>query len=399
MIASCGRGKVARRSAWPRGAASFGGALLAMAACAPASAEHVARPAVGAVAAEGGGPIDAEATAEARALFRNLRAIAPEALLFGHEHDLAYGTKWSDVAGRSDVLETAGDYPAVYGWEVEGLFAGWPGTPEQMRRWIREGYERGGVITMEWHMGNLVSGGNAWDTTRAVVHMLPGGAQHQEYRERLDVVADFFLSLTAPETGELIPVIFRPFHEMSGSWFWWGGRNVTADEYRRLWRFTVEYLRDRKEVHNLLWAYSTDVFNSKGHYLEYYPGDEYVDVLGFDDYQSVRTPGTRDVLVRRLRDVVELAEGRGKVAALTETGVEGVPDPAWFTGTLLPAIRDDEVARRIAWVLVWRNAYAPDREPTHFYAPYRGHPAAEDLRRFREDPFVLFESELPEMYR
>jgi hypothetical protein len=62
-------------------------------------------------------------------------------------------------------------------------------------------------------------------------------------------------------------------------------------------------------------AYSTDVFDSKEAYLERYPGDAYVDVLGFDDYQSVRTPATRAVFARRLRDVVELAEARGKIPA------------------------------------------------------------------------------------
>src|SRR6266516_6998813 len=105
-------------------------------------------------------------------------------------------------------------------------------------------------------------------------------------------------------------------------WFWWGARHATPDEYRQLWRFTVEYLRDRRGVHNLLWAYSTDVFDTKQAYLERYPGDAYVDVLGFDDYQSVRTPATRDLFAHRLRDVVELAEARGKIPALTETGVE-----------------------------------------------------------------------------
>jgi mannan endo-1,4-beta-mannosidase len=124
-----------------------------------------------------------------------------------------------------------------------------------------------------------------------------------------------------------------------------------------------------------------------------------VDVLGFDDYHSVRTPATRDVLVRRLRDVVEVAEARGKVAALTETGVETVPDSTWWTRTLLPAIRDDPVARRLSWVLVWRNANNATDRPNHFYAPYRGHPSAADFRRFRDDPFVLFEDELPAMYR
>ena len=53
---------------------------------------------------------------------------------------------------------------------------------ERMRRWIAEGYGRGGVITMAWHMDNPVSRGNAWDTTRAVAQLLPGGTHHAAYR-------------------------------------------------------------------------------------------------------------------------------------------------------------------------------------------------------------------------
>ncbi len=71
-----------------------------------------------------------------------------------------------------------------------------------------------------------------------------------------------------------LPIIFRPFH----------GANVTVDEYVQLWRFTVDYLRDEKGLHNLLFAYSTDVFTDEEDYLELYPGHEYVDVLGYDDY-------------------------------------------------------------------------------------------------------------------
>ena len=54
--------------------------------------------------------------------------------------------------------------------------------------------------------------------------------------------------------GEVIPLIFRPFHEMSGSWFWWGGANCEAKDYISLWKETVELLRDKHNLHNLLYA-------------------------------------------------------------------------------------------------------------------------------------------------
>src|SRR5215213_8841244 len=71
--------------------------------------------------AEAGGPIDMKATAETRALFFNLRRLAREHVLFGHQDDLAYGYDWVAEPGRSDVRESSGSYPAVYGWEVSGL--------------------------------------------------------------------------------------------------------------------------------------------------------------------------------------------------------------------------------------------------------------------------------------
>src|SRR5205807_1220680 len=92
------------------------------------------------------------------------------------------------------------------------------GRPSRVGRrgWIAEGFRRGGVVTLSWHMRNPVTGGNAWDTTRAVPAILPGGAQHEHYRQWLDRFADYVNGLRAPG---LVPVIFRPLHETSGGWF------------------------------------------------------------------------------------------------------------------------------------------------------------------------------------
>jgi mannan endo-1,4-beta-mannosidase len=277
-----------------------------------------------------------------------------------------------------------------------------------MRGWIAEGFRRGGVVTISWHMDNPVSGGNAWDTTRAVAAILPGGARHARYTSWLDRFAGFARSLrTTGRSGReiSIPLIFRPFHEMSGGWFWWGDGHATPDEYRRLWRFTVEYLRDVKGVHNLLYAYSPNAPGGPGRdrYLDWYPGDTYVDVLGLDEYFRPAAPGDRGdpvaTLTVHLRALVSAADARGKVAALTETGYEAIPDSTWWTGKLLPAIRNDSVARRIAWVLVWRNANRRVIDRDHFYAPYLGHKSAPDFVRFRHDPLMAFEGDLPDLYR
>ena len=351
--------------------------------------------------------VDDDATAETQALFTNLQRLAPDHVLFGHQDALAYGVDWVDEPGRSDVYDVAGDYPAVYGWELGDLELGnaenLDGVDfENMQGWIREGYARGGVITLAWHMANPVSGGNTWDTTPAVYSVVPGGENHDEFRSWLDTFAEFVDGLRDAE-GRLIPVLFRPYHEHTGSWFWWGADMTSVEDYKALWRFTVEYLRDEKGLHNLLYVYSPDVFETEADYLERYPGDDYVDVLGSDDYQALRSDETVADMTRRLATVVRLAEARGKLAVLSETGLEGVPDDDWWTNRLLRAIEADPVARRIAYALVWRNANAAVREAsgqsvTHWFGPNPSGADADDFRRFAATDFVLLESDLPALY-
>ena len=353
--------------------------------------------------------VDGEATRETKALFYNLRQTAGQGILYGHQDDLAYGVGWAREPGRSDTKEVTGAYPAVYGWEVGHLEKGADENLDgvrfsDMRRWIREGYDRGGAITVSWHMDNPVSGGSTWDTTRAVHTILPGGLHHETFKAWLDRFAAFAGSLTGPQ-GEAIPLLFRPYHEHTGSWFWWGRRHATPDEYKRLWRFTVEYLRDEKGVHNLLYAYSPNSLSDYPfeQYFEYYPGDEWVDVLGVDDYGTLRGGyGHSDPVATfagQLRWLVEQAEARGKIPALTETGYEGVPDPTWLTSKVLAGFKADSVAQRIAYVLLWRNAQASERSG-HFFAPPPGHPSAASLVQFRADPLIRFGDELPrDLYR
>jgi len=406
--------------------------------------------------------IDSDASAEARALYENLHQLSDEAVLFGHHDDLAYGVQWTRAEGRasdtltSDVEMVTGRYPAVYGWDVARV-VDWnesqdPEVVEHHQKWILEGYARGGVITMCWHMDNPVSGGDSWDTTRALPKILPDSSHHEVYVQKLDRFASFAERLDAGfwswlGLGHDVPIIFRPFHEMNGDWFWWG--NVSPATYKRLWRFTVRYLRDEKELNNLLYAYSPDVFDSTSAYLEYYPGDEYVDVLGYDDYHTLAQynrlarldtvaarspaadaiiawpgsdtlasgkaapdsigldsvyvePGRADSLAvaamaENLRTVAREAERRGKVAAMTEGGLEGLPDPQWWTDRMLPALTYDSWTRRIAYISVWRNAPHTQIEG-HFYAPYPGQKSAPDFRRFMKHPLIYFENDLPALY-
>lgn len=348
------------------------------------------------------GPVDPAATSETRALFLNLRDLAPSRTLFGHQNTLAYGYGWTGEPDRSDVKDVTGAYPAVYGWDVMDIFArdgSYDGArADRLRRYILQGYARGGVITMSWHMPNPVTKTDAWDVkTRAVARILPGGDTHVAFVSQLDIAARFFASLRAPD-GTMVPVVFRPYHEHTGSWFWWGRDHSTVAEYVALWRMTIDRMR-AAGLHNLLYAYSTDVFENEAEYLERYPGDDMIDVMGFDDYHGIKSRETLPRFENRLKLLVTTARAHGKIPAVTETGLEAIPDPDWWTDVLGRGLNADPVGAGVAWVLVWRNANPANDRKDHYYAPYRGHPSAPDFVRFTRDPRILLEDELPDLYR
>ena len=346
--------------------------------------------------------VDPKASRQTKALYRNLKMIAGQHIMFGHQDDLAYGVMWKGgKQQRSDIHDVSGRFPAVFGWDLSKLGS----RPfnidtvefRAMRSWMIRAYKMGGINTVSWHVDNFVTGGDSWDsgTANVVASILPGGEHHQLYKDKLDLLAGYFKSL---KTGTLIkrsiPIIFRPFHEHTGPWFWWGQPHCSPEEYKSLWRFTVHYLRDVKKVHNLLYCYSPDIFEDEAHYLECYPGNEYVDIMGLDNYHDVHPDNDPSFLTKRLNTLVQIAEKHNKVAALTETGLEGITETNWWTDLLLHAIKSDQAASRIAWVLVWRNA-----NTTHHYGPYPEHHSAENFRTFCQDPLILMADNLPLMYR
>lgn len=348
-------------------------------------------------------PIDSGATAETRNLLANMRRIARTRTMFGHQNTLAYGYGWTGEPHRSDVRDVTGSFPQIYGWDVMDIFVAGDAhrldaaKAARLRGFVQEARARGGVNSFSWHMPNPVKNSDAWDVTPAVKAILPGGTLHDRYKAQLDIAADFFRSLVDAQ-GKPIPVWFRPFHEQTGAWFWWGKGNASPEDFKALWHFTVNYLRDTRGVHNLLYAFSTDVFDDETGYFQFYPGDDYVDLLGFDDYHSIETPATRTVFVRRLEDVARWARARSKLAALTETGLEALPDPHWWTGTLLPGLTASADTRAISYVLVWRNANPANDRKEHFYAPYPGQKSAADFVRFRRDPGIAFEGDVGDLY-
>lgn len=356
--------------------------------------------------------VDSNATKETKALLYNLHEISGKHSMFGHQATLAYGYSWRGDSSRSDVKDVTGSFPAVYGWDIADFLPNrsWGNAGADSARWNRslqyakEGLSRGGVLTYAWHMRNPVTYESFYDTTRAVHAIIPGGEKHEEYKETLDLVAEYFLELSP------MPVIFRPYHEHNGDWFWWGKGLSTEEDYITLWQFTVKYLRDEKKVNNLIWAFSPDrsrisMDNFDEGYFYGYPGDEYVDIVGIDNYRDAgRADGGQTIGEKKrdfgisLANVAQIALEKGKVSALTETGLEAIPDSVWWTEHLLPAMLSSDLSKRTTYVQVWRNATKRVENRDHYYAPYPGQVSADDFVRFKETDYILFEDELPSMY-
>jgi len=339
-------------------------------------------------------PIDKKATGETKNLYANLQRVSVKGTMFGHQDALAYGIGWKYEPNHSDVKDVTGEYPAVFGWEIGYLELTKPMSLDsvpfnKMRNFIQQVYAQGGVNTISWHLNNPVEPTKTtWEKADLTVQKLFADKKAlRRYDSWLDKVATFMKSLKGKK-GEMIPIIFRPFHEHTGGWFWWGRGHASPTEYVKLWRYTVDYLRNKKKVHNLLYVYSTDSFTSREDYLQNWPGDEYVDIAGFDLYhRPAADPYNKFVaearqMVETLRDI---GQEKKKVWAFTETGLEGIPFANWWTGFLLPVIQD----AGLSYVMVWRNARL-----THHYAPYPNQASANNFRLFINNPKILFEKKI-----
>ena len=316
-------------------------------------------------------------------------------IMYGHQDDLMYGHSWklADDASdftQSDVYAVCGKYPAVYGMDLGGIEMDWTHNLDNndfdnMRAAAVAHHERGGVITLSWHPRNPLTEGDSWDVTsdQVVVSILPGGEKHEYFMTWLEKAADFMESVKTAD-GQAVPIIWRPWHEHTGSWFWWGQDLCTADQYKALWKLTYDYMVNERGLTNLVWAYSPGAGGLNDElFAERYPGDEIIDMVGFDCYQYGDNASYILDMKNALQVAERFAEKHGKLMAVTETGYEGVKDAEWWTSVIYEAVKDYSVS----YVLTWRNAC--DR-PEHFYAPYPEHDSAEDFKAFADLEHMMF---------
>ncbi len=320
-------------------------------------------------------------------------------ILFGHHDDTAYGYTWAYAPDSSDVKIVTGDYPAIMNWDL-GLIE-WNCSKELdsvpfdfIRQEVRKQDARGGINTFSWHPRNPVTKSDAWDVsdTTVMAQVMAPGALNDTLQAWIGRAADFIGSLK-DEAGQPIPVVFRPWHEQTGDWFWWCLPFTTPEQYKELFQLTHKIFAD-KGVTNVLWAYSPDKSNcsTMEEYMASYPGDEYVDIFGADVYHFGGEAGNEQFATwinNMLTFATTAAKERGKIAALTETGSEACTVPNWYSEVLFPLIKQYP----IAYITVWRNA-KPEMKANHYYVPYKGHPSEPDFIKFFNFPETLFASDL-----
>lgn len=227
-------------------------------------------------------------------------------------------------------------YPALFGQDF-GFDAGgmWDGINFRQRivdEAIRR-HSEGFIISLMWHavrptedepvtfeksiQGEL--GDAEWKEL-----ITPGTHLNERWRSQVDVVAWFLKQLRTAG----VPVLWRPYHEMNGEWFWWG-KKPGPDGYKKLYRMLFDRFVHFHGLNNLLWVYNAnEVRGGVDPYEAYYPGDDVVDILATDVYQG----GFAEHDYKQL-----LALAKGKPIALGEVGqppslevLERQPFWTWF---------------------------------------------------------------------
>ncbi len=363
--------------------------------------------------------VDSQATSKTADLYSYLMGVGKSKyVLYGHQNDTHNKAFLKDSQSNSDTKDVTGSIAAVCGIDASFTADEVHYTDQDKQKGIDvitkganlaiDTAKQGGTITVSAHMPNFElvkeKGKDAdgkYDyseyssnvtTGNIVPRIMPGGDLNEVYTGYLDRVSEFAHKLDAAG----VPVLFRPFHENNGSWFWWGKAFCDEEGYKNLYRYTVQYLRDAKNVHNFLYVYSPGAtFTDDNDYLSRYPGDEFVDVLGFDMYDTSPTADYKtDPWMNSFKGTVDLvsklATTRGKLSAVSEVGISSMPisgnaDKDWFSH-VANIISDSDMA----YYMTWSNY-----DTKNFFAPYmvsdtKGHEMINNfINYYNEDESVF----------
>ena len=284
-------------------------------------------------------PVNPNASIQAKALLNFLYEIHGTYILSGLHNG---NCKLKSLTSENEEMKaTTGKYPVVWGSDFGGGFK--DSDPDSVRQNLvntaKLMHQKGQIITLMWHCcqpanGDFCSKENiwAWDNIPSKAEWdsltTPGTRLHNQWRAHVDKIASYLKQLQEAN----IPVLWRPYHEMNGVWFWWC-RQPGEEGFVRLWKMMYHYFTDHHKLNNLIWVWNTnaprDIPKDEAYaYKDYFPGIEYVDVLAADVYKNDWKQSHHDQL---------LVLGQGKLIALGEVGhlptseiLKQQPQWAWF---------------------------------------------------------------------
>jgi mannan endo-1,4-beta-mannosidase len=221
--------------------------------------------------------------------------------------------KGANLSLMDKIHDQTGHWPAILGvdyidFTTDGL------TCETPNRVATEYWKQGGLVTISAHLYNPArtnaSGGLRDKDVDLDTLLNPSSETHVRWLQELDQLADGLQQLK--DAG--VVVLWRPFHEMNGGWFWWGGKDPAT--FIKLWRQMFDYFKKTKGLDNLLWVYAPGGGDKTA---AYYPGDRYVDLVGLDTY-------TDFVDTKHIKGYAEMAQIK-KPFGFTEFGPHGASNP------------------------------------------------------------------------
>lgn len=239
-----------------------------------------------------------------------------------------------------DIIEEAtGKLPAIRG--LDFMNGDFDGVVQRAKEW----HEQGGIVTIMWHTGVNGRGytESLNDNPDFDLILTEGTPEYEAMIANWDQAAEALTELR--DAG--IPVIWRPFHEFDGQWFWWGKGG--ADNFIKLWQMMYDYFTDEYNLTNLIWClgYSGSVRDG------WYPGDEYCDIIGSDSYDSFANNTNKNGW-DRLQNVTDA----DKPLAFHECGIVPSVDAFESDGTIW------------SWFMIWHSTYITDNDEANLNELY-----------------------------
>ncbi len=222
-------------------------------------------------------PADPNLNAKGRAIltyFQGLEGRDDKRLLSGQFVNFGRG---ANLRLMEAVHDGTGHWPAILGVDYADFHKG-SLTYEAPNQAAIEYWKQGGLVTISAHLYNPANtnGGGLRDKGVDLNTLLATNSEtHVRWMGELDLMAAGLQQLK--DAG--VVVLWRPFHEMNGDWFWWGGQDPQT--FVKLWQQMFDYFTKTKGLDNLLWVYGP---NHGTNAADYYPGDRFVDLVGLDAY-------------------------------------------------------------------------------------------------------------------